>query len=311
MGVEGSGGGAILGSAGETAGAVVVAASGMSVKAQDGSTVPRLAGIMRRLLAPDGCPWDREQTLVTLKRYVVEEAFEVCDAIDGLGRDAERTVTDTGERTLDASHPAVEHHREELGDLLLQVVFQSALAEHSGWFGLDDVVKGISDKLERRHPHVFGDVKVSGADEVISNWEKLKLAEKKDRGALDGIPRALPSLLYAARMGDKASRVGFDWPDAKGPREKVTEELNELDEALAQGDRDAVTHELGDVLFSLVNLARKLGVDPEDALTRTNRRFAARFKGVEARAKVAGKALEACTLAELDAWWNEAKRDAK
>ncbi len=283
----------------------------MSVKAQDGSTVPRLAGIMRRLLAPDGCPWDREQTLVTLKRYAVEEAFEVCDAIDGLGRDAERPVTDTGERSLDASHPAVEHLREELGDLLLQVVFQSALAEESRWFGLDDVVKGISDKLERRHPHVFGDVKVSGADEVISNWEKLKLAEKKDRGALDGIPRGLPSLLYAARMGDKASRVGFDWPDAKGPREKVTEELGELDEAMAKGDRDAVVHELGDVLFSLVNLARKLGVDPEDALTRTNRRFATRFKGVEARAKAAGKALDACTLAELDAWWNEAKRDAK
>ena len=165
----------------------------MSVKAQDGATLPRLAGIMRRLLAPGGCPWDREQTLGTLKRYAIEEAFEVCDALDN---------------------------------------------DCDG---------------------VFGDTTVAGVDEVLANWEKIKLAEKKDRGALDGIPRALPALSYALRMGDKASRVGFDWPDPSGPRAKVDEELRELDEAVAAGDKERVTDELGDALFSLVSLARKLG----------------------------------------------------
>ena len=289
----------------------MVAAFAMSVKAQDGATLVRLAGIMRRLLAPQGCPWDREQTLATLKRYAIEEAFEVCDAIDGLGPDAQRAVTVEGATHNRPDSAAVLHHREELGDLLLQVVFQSEMAQSWGWFGLDDVVAGISDKLERRHPHVFGDVTVGSASEVIANWEKIKLAEKKDRGALDGIPRALPALSYALRMGDKASRVGFDWPDPSGPRAKVDEELRELDEAIAAGEKERVTDELGDALFSLVNLARKLGVDPEEALTRTNRRFASRFRGVESRAKAAGRALDAHTLAELDAYWNDAKCDER
>ncbi len=281
----------------------------MSVKPQDGSTLPRLAGIMRRLLGEGGCPWDREQTLASLKRYAVEEAFEVCDAIDGLGPDAKAPVTDAGPRAHAPHDPAVMHHREELGDLLFQVVFQTGLAESWGWFGLDDVVAGISDKLERRHPHVFGDATAGTADEVIANWEKIKLAEKAGRGALDGVPRALPALLYALRVGEKAARVGFDWPDPAGPRAKVDEELRELDDALASGDRDRALDELGDVLFSLVNLARKLGLDPEEALTRTNRRFAARFRGVEARARAAGRALDEHTLGELDAYWNDAKRD--
>lgn len=292
-------------------GGSVVPAFAMSVKAQDGATLPRLAGIMRRLLAPQGCPWDREQTLQTLKRYAIEEAHEVCDAIDGLGPDAQRAVTVEGPTANAPDSAPVMHHREELGDLLLQVVFQSEMAQSLGWFGLDDVVAGISDKLERRHPHVFGDATVAGVDEVLANWEKIKQAEKKDRGALDGIPRALPALAYALRMGDKASRVGFDWPDPKGPRAKVDEELRELDEAIATGDKERVTDELGDALFSLVNLARKLGVDPEEALTRTNRRFASRFRGVEARAKAAGRALDAHTLAELDAYWTDAKRDER
>ena len=287
----------------------MVAAFAMSVKAQDGATLVRLAGIMRRLLAPQGCPWDREQTLATLKRYAIEEAHEVCEAIDGLGVDARRNVTDASPTANAPDSAAVMHHREELGDLLFQVVFQTGLASEWGWFGLDDVVAGIADKLERRHPHVFGDAVAGTADEVIARWEKIKLAEKKDRGALDGVPRGLPALAFALRMGDKAARVGFDWPDAAGPRAKVDEELREFDEALASGDRERAADELGDVLFSIVNVARKAGIDPEDALSRTNRRFAARFRGVEARAKADGRPLDAHTLAELDAYWDAAKRD--
>jgi MazG family protein len=287
----------------------VVAAFAMSVKAQDGASLPRLAGIMRRLLAPQGCPWDREQTLTTLKRYAIEEAHEVCEAIDGLGVDAKRTVTDTSPTVLGPTDDAVLHHREELGDLLFQVVFQTGLASTWGWFGLDDVVAGISDKLERRHPHVFGDAVAGTADEVIANWEKIKLAEKKNRRVLDGVPKGLPALAFAMRIGDKAARVGFDWPDAAGPRAKVDEELRELDEAIATGDRERMTDELGDVLFSLVNLARKAGLDPEEALARTNRRFVKRFEGVESRAKADGRPLDAHSLAELDAYWNAAKRD--
>ena len=174
---------------------------------------------------------------------------------------------------------------------------------------VDDVVDGIADKLERRHPHVFGDAAAGTATEVVANWERIKLAEKKGRGALDGVPRSLPALLYALRVGEKAARVGFDWPDARGPREKITEELAELDAACAGGDPAEIRAELGDVLFSVVNLARKLGVDPEDALAQTNARFARRFRGVEARAKADGRALSDHTLAELDAYWDAAKRE--
>lgn len=288
----------------------MLAAFAMSVKSQEGAAISRLAAVMNRLLGEGGCPWDRSQTLTSLKRYAVEEAFEVCDAIDDLGPDAER-LSIASEASLAPDDERVKALRDELGDLLLQVVFQSAIAARREWFGLDDVVHAISDKLERRHPHVFGDVKVDGASEVTANWEKLKLAEKKNRAVLDGIPRGLPALLYAARMGDKAARVGFDWPDARGPREKVTEELTELDEAIASGDREHIRDELGDVLFAVVNLARKLDVDPEDSLGRTNRRFASRFRHVEQRARESGRALDEHTLAELDAYWNEAKRNER
>jgi tetrapyrrole methylase family protein/MazG family protein/ATP diphosphatase len=278
----------------------------MSVKNQNGASLPRLVAIMQRLLAPEGCPWDREQTFATLKKYVVEEAYEVVDGIDALGDEGEHP--DGPAHRLGPDDRAVQELREELGDLLLQVVFLAELARGRGWFGPDDVVAAIADKLERRHPHVFGDVTVSGSAEVLSNWEKLKAAEKKDRGALGGMPKSLPALLYARRLGEKAANVGFDWPDARGPREKITEEVAELDEALAAGDRAAAEHELGDVLFSVVNLARKEGIDPEAALTKANRRFEARFGAVEQRAKQAGRALDSYTLAELDAFWDEAKK---
>ena len=241
---------------------------------------------MQRLLAPDGCPWDREQTLETLRPYVVEEAHEVVDAID---------------------RGSADELREELGDLLLQIVFQAELARAQGWFGPDDVVAGICEKLVRRHPHVFGDQKVSGTAEVLANWEAIKAREKAGRGVLDGVPKALPGLLRASRMGEKAARVGFDWPDLTGARAKVDEELAELDEAVRGGDRKRVEHELGDVLFSLVSVARKLDVDPEAALRGTLERFGQRVRWVENHAKERGQDLTTLDEAALDALWHEAK----
>ena len=279
----------------------------MSVNNQDGSSLTRLVSIMQRLLAPDGCPWDREQSFATLKKYVVEEAFEVVDAIDALEAEATRPIGPA--ETLKADDPPVGELRDELGDLLLQVVFQAEIARARGWFGPDDVVAAICDKLERRHPHVFGDVKVSGSSEVLSNWEKLKAKEKQGKGTLSGMPKGLPALLYANRLGEKASNVGFDWPDSRGPREKISEEVLELDQALASKDKAAIEHELGDVLFSAVNLARKNAVDPEEALRKANRRFETRFNLVEARVKATGKAWADFSMQELDAFWNEAKRE--
>ncbi len=258
----------------------------MSLPEQDGRSLTRLVEIMQRLLAPGGCPWDREQTLQTLRPYVTEEAHEVVDAIDS---------------------GSPEELREELGDLLLQIVFQSELARAQGWFGPDDVVAAICDKLVRRHPHVFGDVQVSGTSEVLANWEVIKAQEKQGRGVLDGVPKALPALLRASRVGDKAARVGFDWPDLAGARSKVDEELGELDEALASGDARAIEHELGDVLFALVSVARKASVDPEAALRGTLDRFGARVRAVEQAAADSGSALSALSPEALDALWQAAK----
>jgi MazG family protein len=259
----------------------------MSLPEQDGRSLTRLVEIMRRLLAPDGCPWDREQTLQTLRPYVIEEAHEVVDAID---------------------HGSPEELREELGDLLLQIVFQSELARAQGWFGPDDVVSAICDKLVRRHPHVFGDQQVSGVGEVLANWEAIKAQEKAGRGALDGVPKALPSLLRAWRVADKAARVGFDWPDRAGARAKVDEELAELDAAIGSGDAKAVEHELGDVLFALVSVARKSEIDPEAALRGTLDRFTERVRWVERRVAEQGQELSTLSAEQLDALWQQAKR---
>jgi MazG family protein len=203
-----------------------------------GATLPRLAEVMQRLLAPDGCPWDREQTLLSLRPFVIEEAYEVVDAIDS---------------------GSPEDLREELGDLLMQIVFQAELARRQGWFGLDDVVAAISEKLVRRHPHVFGDTTVSGTEEVLANWEKLKAAEKKDRGLLDSLPKSLPALLRAVRIGEKAARVGYDWPDVSGVRAKIDEELAELDVALSADDAKRAEEELGDVTPKPRSAARWIG----------------------------------------------------
>jgi tetrapyrrole methylase family protein/MazG family protein/ATP diphosphatase len=253
---------------------------------QNGSTLPRLVDIMQRLLAPDGCPWDREQTLQTLRPYVLEEAHEVADAID---RGSPQDLC------------------EELGDLLLQIVFQAELARAQSWFGPDDVVSAICDKLVRRHPHVFGDEEAKTTKDVLHRWEQLKAAEKKDRGVLEGVPVALPALLRASRVGEKAARLGFDWPDATGPRAKIDEELRELDAAVASGDMAEAGRELGDLLFATASFARKLGLDPESALRETLLRFGERVQAVEAQAKATGRALDAIPPEELDAMWTVAK----
>ena len=256
---------------------------------QTGAEVTKLVGLMQRLLAEGGCPWDREQTLETLVPYLVEETYEVVDAL------AEGDADD---------------HREELGDLLLQIVFQSELRFTEGKFGIDDVARGIVTKLVRRHPHVFGDAVAKDAEAVLANWAKLKAAEKKEKGkhgALDGIPKSAPALLRATRAGEKASAVGFDWPDAKGPREKIEEELREFDEAWARGDRTEMQRELGDVLQAVVNLARKLGLDAEQALRDSTDRFARRFRHVELALEAQGRAVSDADAAEQDRLWREAK----
>jgi tetrapyrrole methylase family protein/MazG family protein len=262
---------------------------------QTGAAVTQLVGLMQRLLAPDGCPWDREQTLETLIPYLVEETYEVIDALH---------------------HGSVDDHREELGDLLLQVVFQSELRQAEGKFGIDDVAMGIVTKLVRRHPHVFGDVKVAGSDDVLSNWAKIKAEEKAEKrnkkvSALEGIPRSAPALVQAFRTGEKASAVGFDWPDAHGSRAKVTEELAELDEAWASGDRAEMTHELGDLLFAVANLARKLGLDAESALRQATDRFSRRFEHMEAATRAIDRPIAAHSLDEMNALWDAAKAALK
>ena len=260
-----------------------------------GENLPELVSIMQRLLGPDGCPWDREQTLESLRPYVIEEAHEVVDAIDS-GDPRELC--------------------EELGDLLLQVVFQAEIARGKGWFGPGDVVEAIANKMTRRHPWVFGDESMDTAEGTVSRWEAIKAAEKRaatdgaedrPKGALEGVPRALPALLRATRVGEKASAVGYDWPDAAGAREKVDEELGELDQALASGDREAMERELGDVLFALASLARKQQLDPEAALRGTLARFSARFGFAEEQAHAEGRGLRERTPEELDLLWQRAK----
>ena len=257
---------------------------------QTGAAVGQLCGLMQRLLAEGGCPWDREQTLQTLVPYLVEETYEVVDAL--------------------ASGDA-DDHREELGDLLLQIVFQSELRFSEGKFGIDDVARGIVAKLVRRHPHVFGDVVAKDSGDVLANWAKLKAVEKAEKGkhgALDGIPQSAPALLRATRAGEKAGAVGFDWTDAEGPRAKIDEELRELDEARRGGDRAAMQRELGDLLFSTVNLARRLGLDAEQALRDATDRFAGRFGHVERTLAGQGRAIADASPDEHERLWQAAKQ---
>ena len=261
------------------------------------SGIDRLHEIMTRLRdRQTGCPWDREQTLSSLKPCVLEEAYELLAAMD---------------RPEDEAN-----HIEELGDVLLQVMFQAVMAEEEGRFTFDDVANGVSDKLVRRHPHVFGDVDAKDSAAVLRNWERIKQQEHRKEArhsALDGVPAALPALIKAQRTQEKAARVGFDWKDAEGPLEKISEELEELKAEIAARksespvDSDRVKEELGDLLFSVCNLARHLKVDSESALEGTTAKFARRFRAVEAAAKSAGRDLKDMTLAEMDELWEAAK----
>lgn len=257
-----------------------------SARERYGEAFERLVAIMARLRAPGGCPWDREQTLATLRAYLVEETYEVLEAIE-VGTPAD--------------------HREELGDLLLQVVFQSELRREEGAFDAADVAHAISDKLIRRHPHVFGEARADGAVQAFEQWEKAKSKEKGGRSIVDGVPRALPALLRAQRTGEKASRVGFDWPDVAGALAKVKEEIGELEAAIARGQAAEIEHELGDLLFATVNVARFTSVGAEDALHAAVGRYRSRFQHIERRAAEMGEDMAAMGLARLDALWDEAK----
>ncbi|MBP7147993.1 MAG: nucleoside triphosphate pyrophosphohydrolase [Acidobacteria bacterium] len=245
---------------------------------------------MARLRAPDGCPWDREQTPASLRPYVLEEAYEVAEAIDSADWD---------------------ELRQELGDLLLQIVFLSRIAEENGRFRFEDVAEAIAAKLLRRHPHVFGDAEARSVPDVWRRWESIKQEERagdEPRSRLEGIPRALPALVKSRLLADKAARAGFDWPDAASITDKIAEELAEVRAALRAEDPAAAGDEIGDLLFAAASLARRLGLDPEGCLARTNERFARRFRFVEDAAAARGRVLEEMSAAELDALWEEAKR---
>ena len=254
---------------------------------KDSYGVKDLEEIVRILRAPGGCPWDAEQTHQSIRRNFLEEAYEAVEAID---------------------EGSPEHLEEELGDVLLQVVMHARMEQEAGRFDLDGVADGICKKLIYRHPHVFGDVAVSGTGEVLSNWEALKRKEKgqaTNTDALEAVARALPALWRAEKVQKKARKAGFDWPDVSGALDKLSEELEELKTAATEGTN--VAEELGDLLFSAVNAARFLKVDPEDALNGATDKFIGRFRKVEAQAAAQGKAMEDMGLEELDALWERAK----
>ena len=250
----------------------------------------RLVDLMARLRGPDGCPWDREQTPESLRPYVIEEAYEVLEAIERGDPEA---------------------LRDELGDLLLQVVFQAQLATEAGRFTIADVANAVTDKLVRRHPHVFGDVEVRDADEVMRNWRRIKAEERHARGGehdpLASVPAALPALVRAQQLGEKAHQLGFDWPDVAGVLAKLREEQAELEAAVAAGDRTAAACELGDVLLTLTSVARHLDVPAEMALRDAADRFVARARRVEAGARARGAALADLDPAERERLWALAK----
>lgn len=242
---------------------------------------------MARLRSERGCPWDREQTIESLRSFLLEESYELLDAIDLQDRQA---------------------HSEELGDVLFQIVFQSQIAAEEGWFDIHDVIHGIAEKLIRRHPHVFGSQKAETSAEVIDTWDKLKKEEKHVASALDGVPRSLPALLQAHRLSDRAARVGFDWKQPEQVFEKMREELGELEEALSQKDTPEKTAwELGDLLFATTNLARHLGLCAEDLLREANRRFSDRFRLLESLAKERQVDIKSADLDTLESLWQEAK----
>ena len=250
----------------------------------------RLISVVERLRSEDGCPWDRKQTPQSLLPYLLEETYEVMESV---------TADDA------------EALQEELGDLLLHVVFQGCLAQEAGRFTLDDCLNTVTRKLTRRHPHVFGDRQVEGTADVRRRWEAEKQREKGRASLLDGVPRTLPALNRARRMQEKAASVGFDWPQVAGVWAKVMEEIQELKTACAADDAAAMQEEFGDVLFSLVNLGRFLQLSGEDALRQSVNKFEQRFRGIEQELARRGRSIEEATLEEMDGIWNRLRREGK
>ena len=254
-----------------------------------GSEFNRLVEIMGRLRGPGGCPWDAEQTHSSLTRYLLEESYEVIEAID-------------------AGSPQM--LKEELGDLILQPVFHAAIAAEQGDFAITDVLAGINEKLIRRHPHVFGDQIIGSSSAQVENWEKIKKEEKgaERKSALSGVPPQLPALLRAQKLTEKAARVGFDWEHVDQVFAKVLEELHEFEETMVARDQERMEAELGDLLFAIVNLGRFLAINPEEALRKTMTRFTTRFEHVEDSLHGQGRKMTDATLEEMDQLWEEAKR---
>lgn len=257
-----------------------------------------LIAVMARLRAPGGCPWDHEQTYASLAQYLLEEAYETFDAI--------HEATETGDTA---------NLREELGDLLLQVIFHSTIGAERGDFTADEVAEGVTQKLILRHPHVFGDANFARAEDVLDNWDKLKADERKASGKvekqldsiLDEVPVHFPALLEGLKLTKKAAKVGFDWDDVSQIFDKLDEETAELKRAIEVGETDNIAEEVGDLLFVVQNLARRLDVEPETALKRTNRKFRNRFKFIEDQLASQGKPLNDATLVEMDELWNRSK----
>lgn len=273
-----------------------------------GAWFEKLVAVQARLRSRNGCPWDREQTHQTLRTYLIEEAYEVLEALES-GDDAK--------------------FADELGDLLLQIVFHAQIAREEHRFAISDVIRGIHDKMVRRHPHVFGKARAKDAAEVLKNWEQIKAEERRQKGVassnqtgeenppslLDGIPRALPAVLEAFQLTRRAARIGFDWDTPGGVIEKIREELNELAAVVAAqagpAERDLTEEEVGDLLFAAVNLARFLHIDPEIALTKANHKFSRRFRDMEQRATNTGRALADVPRAEMEEFWDAAKKSER
>ena len=252
----------------------------------------KLTRIMERLRSPDGCPWDREQTIESLTPFIIEEAYEVVSAIES---------------------GSVEDIKEELGDLFFQIVFVCELAREKGEFDINDVMEGASTKMVRRHPHVFGDVQADTSDDVLRHWAAIKEAEKAgvSEPYLSDVPQAFPSLLRAHKVTKKAAKVGFDWPDVDGVLDKVAEEIEELRQALRDKDPEATEHEMGDLLFALANVSRFVEVNPEEALRKTIGRFMRRFHYIECALIDEGVGLNDASLDEMERLWNDAKEQEK
>ncbi len=245
-----------------------------------------LITIVKRLKAPNGCPWDREQTNASLLPFFLEEVYEVIESVD---------------------NENWSELKEELGDILLHAVFQAVIAEENGHFNIEDSLKNVNEKLVRRHPHVFGDAKADEAFHAKQNWEAQKHKEKKRKSRLDGVPKTLPALVRAQRLQQKASYAGFDWDEVEQVWDKIHEEIQELKKAQSESTKKHIAEEIGDVLFSVVNLARFLNIPAEDSLRKTNKKFTDRFAQVEAELKKRGKTVEDSNLEEMDEIWNEVK----